>query len=87
MGSKHNKKRFFCVKYTMKADKKFDELVTLSKKRIGPTKLLEYNIVLDLINKEVLRSDLPGLTNPTYKTLEEHYRKYYAEAIDNFVSK
>ena len=28
MGSKHNKKRFFCVKYTMKADKKFDELVT-----------------------------------------------------------
>ena len=47
MGSKHNKKRFFCVKYTMKADKKFDELVTRSKKRIGPTKLLEYNIVLD----------------------------------------
>ena len=35
MGKKHAKKRFFCVKYTMKPDKKFDELVTLSKKKIG----------------------------------------------------
>ena len=52
MGKKHAKKRFFCVKYSMKPDKKFDELVTLSKKKIGPTKILEYNVVLDLINEE-----------------------------------
>ena len=35
MGSKHNKKRFFCVKYNIKPDGKFDELVELSKKKIG----------------------------------------------------
>ena len=48
MGKKHNKKRFFCVKYHPKPDKKFDELVTLSKKKIGPTKILEFHVVLDL---------------------------------------
>ena len=85
MGKKHAKRRFFCVKYSMKPDKKFDELVTLSKKKIGPTKLLEYHVVLDLMNKKVLRSDLPGLTDTNYDTLEQHYRKYYADAIDNFL--
>ena len=31
MGKKHAKKRYFCVSYTIKPDKKFDEFVTLSK--------------------------------------------------------
>ena len=61
MGSKHNKKRFFCVKYIIKPDKKFDEFVELSKKKIGPGKMREYTVVLDLINKEVLKNDLPGI--------------------------
>ena len=29
MGKKHNKKRYFCVKYNIKPDKKFDEFVEL----------------------------------------------------------
>jgi hypothetical protein len=85
MGKKHAKKRFFCVKYSMKPDKKFDELVTLSKKKIGPTKILEYNIVLDLINAEVLRADMPGLTDVNFEKLYNHYSKYYAEAINEFI--
>ena len=85
MGSKHNKKRFFCVKYTMKPDKKFDELITLSKKKIGPNKILEYNIVLDLINKEIVRVDIPGLDSITYEKLESHYYKHYKEHIDQFI--
>ena len=58
MGSKHNKKRFFCVKYIIKPDKKFDEFVELSKKKIGPGKMMEYTVVLDLINKEVLKNEI-----------------------------
>ena len=85
MGSKHNKKRFFCVKYTMKPDKKFDELITLSKKKIGPNKILEYNIVLDLINKEIVRVDIPGLDSITYEKLESHYYKHYKEHMDQFI--
>ena len=69
----------------MKPDKKFDELVTLSKKKIGPTKILEYNIVLDLINEEVLRVDMPGLTDANFEKLYNHYRKYYAETINEFI--
>ena len=73
------------MKYTLKPDKKFDELVTLSKKKIGPTKILEYNVVLDLINKKVLRADLPGLEDVDYEKVSQHYRKYYADTIDEFV--
>ena len=85
MGKKHAKKRFFCVKYSIKPDKKFDELVTLSKKKIGPTKMLDYHIVLDLVNEEVLRADMPGLTDINFEKLIAHYRKHYSEAIDNFI--
>jgi len=73
------------VKYTMKPDKKFDELVTLTKKKIGPTRVLDYNIVLDLINEEVVRAHMPGLTEVSYDRLYQHYRQHYADAIDNFI--
>ena len=90
MGKKHAKKRYFCVSYTIKPDKKFDEFVTLSKKKIGPGKMKEYTVVLDLINKEVLKNDLPGIPvaqrdQIPYERIEQHYRQWYAEAIDNFI--
>jgi hypothetical protein len=90
MGSKHNKKRFFCVKYIIKPDGKFDEFVELSKKKIGVGKALEYTVILDLINEEVLKNDLPGIPvsqrdNIPYERLEQHYRQWYAEAIDSFI--
>ena len=69
----------------MKPDKKFDELITLSKKKIGPNKILEYNVVLDLINKEIVRVDIPGLDSITYEKLESHYYKHYKEHIDQFI--
>ena len=90
MGSKHNKKRFFCVKYIIKPDKKFDEFVELSKKKIGPGKMLEYTVVLDLVNKEVIKNDLPGIPvaerdDIPYERILDHYKKWYAEAINTFI--
>ena len=90
MGKKHTKKRYFCVKYNIKPDKKFDEIVELSKKKIGPGKMQEYTVVLDLINKEVLKNDLPGIPlaqrdQIPYDKIEQHYRQWYAEAIDQFI--
>ena len=90
MGEKHAKKRYFCVKYIIKPDKKFDELVTLSKKKIGSGKMLEYTVVLDLVNKMIIKNELPGITDPQreqipYEKLEQHYRQWYAQAIDQFI--
>ena len=50
MGSKHKKKRFFIVKYTLNKQGTYDELVELSKKNIGPGKISQAGIVLDLIH-------------------------------------
>ena len=90
MGSKHAKKRFFCVKYIFKADKKFDEFVELSKKKIGTGKMLEYTVVLDLVNEKILKNDLPGIPvaerdNITYSRMLDHYKRWYAEAINTFL--
>ena len=90
MGKKHAKKRFFCVKYIIKKDKKFDEFVELSKKKIGPGKMHEYTVVLDLVNKEVLKNELPGIPvaqrdQVPYERIEQHYRQWYAEAMDQFI--
>jgi len=90
MGSKHNKKRYFCVKYIIKPDKKFDEFVELSKKKIGTGKMQEYTVVLDLINKEVIKNELPGIPvaqreQIPYERIEQHYRQWYAEAMDRFI--
>ena len=90
MGKKHAKKRYFCVRYVIKKDKKFDEVVELSKKTIGPGKMLEYTVVLDLVNKEVLKNELPGIPlaqrdQVPYERIEQHYRQWYAEAMDQFI--
>ena len=90
MGKKHNKKRYFCVKYIIKPDKKFDEFVELSKKKIGPGKAKEYTVILDLVNKTVIKNELPGIPlaqrdDIPYERIENHYRQWYGEAIDQFV--
>ena len=90
MGSKHNKKRYFCVKYVFKPDKKFDEFVELSKKKIGTGKMQEYMVVLDLANEKILKNDLPGIpvaerNNIPYSRILDHYKKWYGEAINTFL--
>ena len=90
MGSKHNKKRYFCVKYVFKPDKKFDESVELSKKKIGTGKMQEYMVVLDLVNKKILKNDLPGIPvaerdNISYERILDHYKRWYAEAINTYL--
>ena len=90
MGSKHNKKRYFCVKYVFKPDKKFHEFVELSKKKIGTGKMQEYMVILDLANEKVIKNDLPGIPvaerdNISYSRILDHYKQWYAEAINTFL--
>ena len=90
MGSKHNKKRYFCVKYIFKPDKKFDEFVELSKKKIGTGKMQEHMVILDLANEKILKNDLPGIPvaerdNIPYSRILDHYKKWYGEAINTFL--
>ena len=88
MGSKHNKKRFMIVKYSLNMKGTYDELVELSKKQVGSGKLAQSGIVLDLVNKEVLKCEVPG--SPTqdgipYENVYEHFHKTYGNMIDQFV--
>jgi len=86
MGSKHGKKRYFIVKYNIKPDGKFDEFVELSKKKIGSGKIAEARVVLDLLDKTVIKVDLPNVPEDfPFERLYNHYRKWYADAIDKFL--
>ena len=88
MGSKHNKKRFLIVKYSLNMKGTYDELVELSKKSVGSGKLAQSGIVLDLINKEVLKCEVPGTPSQDgipYRTVYEHFHKAYGNMLDQFV--
>jgi hypothetical protein len=60
MGNKHYKKRYFIVTYNIKKDGKFDEFVELSKKKLGSGKIASAQVVIDLVNREVIKCRLPG---------------------------
>jgi hypothetical protein len=88
MGSKHNKKRFLIIKYSLNMKGTYDELVELSKKNIGSGKLAQSGIVLDLVNKEVLKCEVPGAPSQAgipYENVYEHFHKTYGNMIDQFV--
>ena len=88
MGSKHKKKRFFIVKYTLNKQGRYDELVELSKKNIGPGKISQAGIVLDLIQEEILKCEVPGqqiATDMPYETVYSHFHKAYGNVIDQFI--
>ena len=88
MGSKHNKKRFLIIKYSLNKEGKYDELVELSKKKIGPGKITNVGVVLDLINEEVLKCDIPGVAKEhivSYEKIYNYYYKNYSKFIDQFI--
>ena len=89
MGSKHAKKRFLIVNYTMNAKGGYDELVELSKKKCGPVKGLNSGVVLDLVNKVVLKCEVPGqpdlVDHIAFETLYKHFHKAYGEMLDQFI--
>ena len=89
MGNKHNKKRFLIVNYTFNKKGGYDELVELSKKKCGPGKVMKSGVVLDLINEEVLKCEVPGQPNLadhiSYETLYRHFHKAYREMLDKFI--
>ena len=89
MGSKHAKKRFLIVNYTMNAKGGYDELVELSKKKCGPGKILKSGVVLDLVNKLVLKCEVPGQPNLVdhiaFETLYKHFHKAYGGMLDQFI--
>jgi len=88
MGSKHNKKRFLIVKYNLNMKGTYDELVELSKKNVGSGKLAQSGIVLDLMNKEVLKCEVPGAPSQAgipYETVYDHFHKAYGNMLDQFI--
>ena len=89
MGSKHVKKRFLIVNYTMNAKGGYDELVELSKKKCGPVKVLNSGVVLDLVNKVVLKCEVPGqpdlVDHIAFETLYKHFHKAYGGMLDQFI--
>jgi len=88
MGSKHDKKRFLIVKYSLNKQGKYDELVELSKKKVGPGKIVQAGVVLDLINEEVLKCDVPGVAKEhiiSYKKIYNYYYNYYSKVIEQFI--
>tara|TARA_B100001063_G_scaffold172551_1_gene161662 strand:+ start:1493 stop:1765 length:273 start_codon:yes stop_codon:yes gene_type:complete len=89
MGSKHNKKRYMIVKYSLNMKGTYDELVELSKKNIGPGKLVQSGVIIDLVDKEVLKCEVPGQPNLvdhiSYDTLYKHFHKTYGSMIDQFM--
>ena len=88
MDSKHNKKRFLIVKYSLTKEGKYDELIELSKKKIGPGKIVRAGVVLDLINEEVLKCDIPGVAQEqilSYEKIYNYYHNYYSKVIDQFI--
>ena len=89
MGGKHAKKRYFIVKYNFRPGGKYDELIELSKKKLGAGKITEAKVILDLVNEEVIKIDMPNIPKNAkipYKNVYEHYRKWYADVIDQFVA-
>ena len=88
MGSKHDKKRFLIIKYSINKEGKYDELVELSKKKIGPGKIVEAGVVLDLINEEVLKCYIPGVAKEhiiSYEKIYNYYQNHYSKVIEQFI--
>ena len=89
MGSKHDKKRCLIVKYSINATGGYDELIELSKKKCGPGKILQSGVVLDLVNKEVLKCEVPGQPNLgdyiAFESLYSHFHKAYGDMLDQFI--
>ena len=92
MGSKKEKKRYFIVTYNIKKDGKFDEFVELSKKKLGSGKIASAQVIIDLVNREVIKCRLPGVPvhleddKMPYENVEQHYRKWYADVMDEFLN-
>jgi hypothetical protein len=86
MGSKHQKKRFMIVTYRFRPGGKFDELVEFSKKKLGSGKVASAMVVLDMVNKEVLKCTLPNTEgiNIPYENIYKHYSKWYQDVMLEF---
>jgi len=67
----------------------YDELVELSKKSLGSGKLVQSGVVLDLVDKEVLKCEVPGQPNLadhiSYDTVYKHFYKTYGNMLDQFI--
>ena len=75
------------MRYNIKPDGKFDEYVELSKKKVGRGKVQEARVVLDSVNQEVIKCDLPNVPEDIpFDNVYKHYRKWYADVIDEFVN-
>ena len=87
-GKKHQKKRFLLVKYSINNQGKYDELVELTRKKVGAGKKAQAGIVLDLINETVEKCEIPGVKEDqilSYEKIYNYFYNYYKESIDQFI--
>lgn len=65
-------------------------LSNFPRKKCGPGKILKSGVVLDLVNKEVLKCEVPGQPNLVdyiaYDTLYKHFYKAYGDMLDQFIN-
>ena len=56
-------------------------------KRLNRTgKITEAKVILDLVEQTVIKVDLPNVPKDfPFEALYKHYRKWYADAIDEFL--
>ena len=64
-------------------------LLNFPRKNIGPGKLVQSGVIIDLVDKEVLKCEVPGQPNLvdhiSYDTLYKHFHKTYGSMIDQFM--
>ena len=87
-GKKHQKKRFLLVKYSFNKQGKYDELVELTRKKVGPGKQAEAGIVLDLVNETVIKCEIPGVRKDQIISNEkvyDYFYNHYKQSIDQFI--
>ena len=66
----------------------YKRIIELSKKKLGTGKITDSDVVLDLVNEDLVKYDIPGAethTQPTYENVYSHFHKYYGRLLDQFI--
>jgi len=62
----------------------YDEAITFEVK-LRSKYLTQASVILDMIEKKVVKCNVVGLEEATYDKLMEYYNKYYGKQIDQFL--
>lgn len=62
----------------------YDEAVTFETK-LRDRYLTEASVIIDMLEKKVIKCNVIGLEDATYDKLMEYYNKYYGKQIEQFL--